>query len=620
MTIYMDKKETPEWESKVCLQIKEEWTNGRQYVSKLNDMYDDIYKMIRGGRPEKNYDWQSNFTLRKAFQITWTFIAYIAQKIYGAYPVISVDGFDDKGCWQRERLLEVWMAKDKYFLVLVLGLLRLVLNGTVFIKKGWRQVLISKEQKGTFPVWDSEGNIAYERGSITASIPKEDRPDDVVLNNKDVVVDWMLKPGQDIKEARFIIHREVVDMASLYNSKINYMNLDNVKFTNLQGTDEAFEHGKARSEDDQDSPPGSSLYKEGEVFERQGIWPVKVNKKGKITPIFDKEEIYSEGTEWRSMIATVAGDTLIRWEENPYGEKTYVAGMMYLDSERWDGIGLIEPAKDILVAQDDNVNAMFDEIWRNLMPPTAMNRYAVHEWDSIKHAPGQVWLMQGPPRDNIYPFPSTNITSDAWQKHALLEGEGQLITPVNHNIQGAGQEKTATLGVLNTQASTGKMDFLIQMIEVSWLIPSSEMSLRFAQMFAHPLTFLTILGEPFKFDRFLNEYKFQPAASSVKLPEQREAEIQQDIQLLQIVQAINNPGTPKIMNQLMSNIFRNRNKPHMAKFFDENFFEPNTEAGNLQMMDRMLGAPSNEQGIEMSGTERGMRESTFQPRMMGGQN
>ena len=619
-----------DWEEKLTGIIIEEWDKGRQHVSKLNTMYEDLYLMLRGERPEKNYDWQSNLTLRKAFQVVWTAISYMSQKIFGASPVIGIQGFDDKGCWQREKLLEVWMAQDKYFLVVVLGLLRLLLNGVVIIKKGWHQVLVTREMEEeiTMPVWDEKGSLSHQVGvtrRVTDAIPLEDRPDDVVINNKDIVTDWMLKPGQSITEGRFIIHREVLDLGTLYASRINYINLDDVSHGTLQETSEAQDSSRTRQEDHMADPPESSIYSEAEIFERQGIFPVKVGKDGKLTPLFDKKEIYKKGTEWRHMIVAVASKTrpvLIRWEENPYKEMTYIAGQMYLDSERWEGMGIVEPAKDVFVAMDDNINAMFDEIWKNLMPPTIFNKFALVEWDTIQHAPAQKWMVGGKPEDAVM-FPrQTDITRDAWQKHLLLDGEGQLITSVTPPTQGMDKSKTATQGMLNAQFSTAKLDFLTKMIEVTWLVPSAQMTMRFAQKFAHPLTFIAILGESFKFDKFYEEYKFIPAASSVMLPEQKEREIQEDIQLIQTLMPMMqaNPGIAKMINQLYANILRNRDKPKMAAMLDEDWFEPQSEGGQMQMMNQGLGigpgAPSNEQGIAMSGLERSTRQNIFQPRGM----
>ncbi len=615
-----------EWQGKVAAIVLREWDLGQTFASDMNDLYEDLYQMLRGGRPKKDYDWQSNFSLRKAFPAVWTLISYVTQKIYGASPVIGISGWDRKGAVQRERLIQTWMERDRYFLILVMGLLRLALNGTVIFKKMWRQTTVSKtmQKEMPIPVWDEEGRLSYVKDTrnIEMTFPIEDRPEDLVLNNKDVVVDWLLKPGQSVREGRFIIHREVLDLASLYSSRIKYMNLDDVPRETAGGTTEAQDHSRLRQEDSQGDIPTSELYCETEIFEREGIWPVKISKKGKITPIFDKEEIYQDDTEWRHMIATVASKSqpvLIRWEENPYGEFNYFDAHMYFDPERWQSVGTIEPVKDIYAAQDDNLNAMFEGIWKGLMPPVIVNQYGVHDWDSIKYAPNQVWKSVGNPSDNFL-FPRmTDIPADAWNKHAMLESEGQLITSVTPGVSGMGKEKTATMGVLNTQYSTGKLDFIVWMLSYTWLIPSAQMSLRFAQKFAHPLTFLTILGEAFKFDRFMNEYKFIPAAPSVKLPEQAEVDVQQDIQLMQIIQAYNNPNTPKIMNYLLSDILRLRNMPQLSQLFDEGYFEPSGEAGNMQMIEKMLtggggGGPSNEQGIPMSAKEQSMRQQTNEPR------
>jgi hypothetical protein len=201
----------------------------------------------------------------------------------------------------------------------------------------------------------------------------------------------------------------------------------------------------------------------------------------------------------------------------------------------------------------------------------------------------------------------SNITRDAWQKHALLDSEIQLMT-VTHAMTGAAKEKTATTNVMNAQMTAGKLDFLVRMFETTGLIPSAQMSVRFAKKFAHPLTFQMILGKPFRYTDWEEQYKYVPAASSVKLEHQKEIETQQDIQLLQITAQIPNPNTPKIMNEIYKNIYRNRGWEELVALLDEDFYEPTSDAGNMQMLDRMMGSkPSNERGIAMSPQEKGVR-------------
>jgi hypothetical protein len=165
--------------------------------------------------------------------------------------------------------------------------------------------------------------------------------------------------------------------------------------------------------------------------------------------------------------------------------------------------------------------------------------------------------------------------------------------------------------------SAGKLDFLIRMVEVTGLIPSAQMDVRFASMFAHPKTFQKILGAQFKYGEFGEEvYNYVPAASSVKLEHQKNAEIQEDLQLMQVFGSFKNPKAAKVMNVFLKNILRNRNMDEEAAMFDEDYFEPSSEAGNVQALNKMIqgGAESNEQGIEQSPTERNVRQQGMQNR------
>lgn len=566
----------PKWQQDIATQISGMWDRGLQFNSQMNDMYDDLYAMLRGERPDKNYDWESNIVLNKTFQVVWKAVSYSIKKIFGASPVIGVDGFNEKGCWQREVLLDAVMNRDAAFQKTVMGLLRLYLNGVTYIKKTYKQ--------------EFEGDI-----------PIVDRPHDVILNNRNVVVDWALAPSQGCREGRFVIHQEKVDINSLYTSKIDYFNLDKLRDLGTERMDEK----RPADRDGKENPPESDIYKETSIMEFQGVFPVKETDNG-LRPV-DKID---KDTKFEMMIIVVADRTVpIRLERHPYGEINIIDAHLYFDPERWESMGMIEPVKDTYTAINDNINMIFDEKNRSLMPPTVFNKYAQIEWDTIQHAPNQKWLVGGNPDEAVF-FPRIPpVSQDGWTIHQLLDAEHQSTTSITPTVEGMGREKTATQGVLNAQFSTDKLDFFVMMIEHTWLRPSAQMNIKFMQMFMHPITFLKILGEPFKFDQLGEDYKFKPVASSVKLEQQKEKEIQEDLQLLQIVQGIPNPNTPKIMNRLLANILRNRDKPEYVKEMqlDEDYFEPGSESGEMQVLNRMRGGASNQNGIPMSTPEKSVR-------------
>lgn len=615
----MAKKKTPEirnWETELVALIDEEWEKGSTYCSDLNELYDDVYAMLRGERPAKSYDWESNIVINKVFQVTWSAIGYLTNKIFGATPVISVQSFDKKGAWQRETILEFWhtlqVSGDKehidYFLVMVMWLLRGLLNGTGILKKTWHQKLkrITKDVQSQVPIGrDEAGNIQYEDVTVkqTKSVPVEDWPHNEVVNNKDIVVDWNLKPGQSIKQGRFVIHRVASkDIDALKRSGL-YDNLDD--FHGAIQSQIAQDHASAKV-DQQSDPPKSSIYSEIDVYERVGELPVTKTEDG---------WEYDPDGDMKHMVAVIGKgadiERVIRFEPNPYGLINYIDMQIYFDEERWQSIGMVEPIKDLCTAMNDNINAAFDGIWQNLFPPTIFNSNYDWEWDTVKYAPHQKWMGDFPtsvhPAQAVYFKEPSTITSDAWRRHTLFDSEIQQMS-VTNSVQGMGREKTATTNVLNAQMSAGKLDFILKMVERTALIPSAQMDIIFAKKFAHPMTFALILGAPFKLADWEDVFRYVPAASSVKLELQRESEITQDIQLLQTIGAVKNPQAPKIMNVILRNIFRNRNWPELADMLDEKFYEPSSDAGELQMMQRIAG-PSNEQGIEMSPTESSVRET-----------
>ena len=598
-----------DWETRLVKQVKDEWDKGTEYVDDLNRLYEKLYKMIRGERPEKNYDWQSNVVINKVFQVCWTTITYMSQKIFGASPIIGVRGKNrgDRGADDRQEILEFWHTfqcstgakHTPFFLVVVMWILRACLNGVGIMKKTWHQRFQT---------------IGGKRVAV------EDWPYNVVVNNRDIRCDWALQPGQSIRQGRFVVHREITDLDALFSSKINYINLDELEVklsaVDTEGRQDAT---IVRQMDDQSTPPDSDIYSEVEIYERVGEYPVyKEKKDGKWIPCFEKEAFYKEKPEavFKHMIITTVPDQnlLIRFEPNPYNEINYIDFHLYLDAERWQSMGQAESISDLQTAISDNINAAFDEIWQNLMPPTVVNKYALWDWDTMQYAPGQRWLVGGNPQDAIKWKESSNITSDSWMKHQLLDNEIQLTSSVTPPMQGMGKEKAATTNIMNAQMSANKMDFLVKMMEITGLVPSAQMDVRFAKKFADPFTFHRILGRPFAYSEYPEEmYKFIPAASSVKLDYQKEVEIQQDMQLMQIIANIPNPNSAKVLNMLIANILRNRDWKEEAALFDENYFEPKSEAGQVEMMNRSIegGSASNQNMLPMTQPERSVRQQSF---------
>ena len=631
-------KQPDDWQEQLAKLVMDEWNNGRSYVDDLNLLYEDIYQMLRGKRPIKTYDWQSNVVVNKVFQIVWTAVPYISQKIFGATPIIGIKGYDKKQAWAREEILEFWNTLNSespehipYFLIIVMLLLRALLNGVGIMKKGWHHVLKVDQKTITIDIPQSlnpeTGEIAESEPftrTIKIETPIEDWPDNHVVNNRNIVGDWLLEPGQSIRAGRFIIHREMMDLDSLYSADIKYMNLEKISPDNSSAqSSERQDKSKLTGIDGQETTPESNVYTDIEIYERQGVFPVyKKKKDGKWIPCFDKEDIYSkDDVKMQHMIATVAksGETsiLIRFDKNPYKELTYIDLHIYLDAERWNSIGMVEPIKDLQVALNDNLNASFDEIWQNLMPPVVVNKFAMWDWDTMQYATGQRWLVGGPPADSIYFKEPGNITADSWRKHGLIDNEIQLTSSITPPMQGLGKEKAATTNVMNAQMSAGKLDFIVKMVEITTLIPSAQMDIRFAKKFAHPKTLETILGKPFTFSDWEEVYKYLPAASSVKLEYQRNQEILQDIQLISVLASVNNPNTAKVINVLWGNILRNRDMPKEAAMFDEEYFSPDSPTGAMQMLQRGMGAgeapASNEKGLPMSGEEEQMRRLTYMP-------
>jgi hypothetical protein len=286
---------------------------------------------------------------------------------------------------------------------------------------------------------------------------------------------------------------------------------------------------------------------------------------------------------------------------------------------------MVEPAKDTIIAMNDIFNGVLDEMWANLMPPVIVNKHALWDWDTMIYAPQQRWLVGGDPMTAANFVQGSAVTRDAWNSYSLLDNEAQQ-TSVTNSMSGAGKEKTATTNVMNAQLSAGKLDFVLKMYEVTALIPSAQMDIRFAKKFAKQETLDLIVTmaakeegkqpEPFSFSDWEEIYTYTPAAASVKTEHLKERETQEDIQLLGILGQIKNPKTAKAQNSILANIFRNRNMPLDADLLDEEFFEPESESGQVNQLMQTMQGKSNQNGVEMSGQEKSVRKQTFKPKVV----
>jgi len=593
----------PRWQKDLCRYVMEEADRGKEHFGGMEDLYQDLYDMFRGERPEKKYDYESNVVLRKAFQIVWKAVSYITQKINGATPIVGVEGFNKRGCLQREVLLDKWYCKNRYFIKLVLGCLGLLLYGQCFIKK----TMVQEFQ-------EINGRM----------IPVKDYPEDTILNNRNVITDWLLPPGKPAQEGRFFIHREVIGLDELYSSKIDYINLDIVddmlEDRGQKTTDSQTGVNLSTSKDQLNDPPDSQFYRPVEIYERQGKMPVRRGKDGKDEPVFDLRKIgENEKIEYKQMVVSIANldiPVLIRFEENPYKEINIINPQLFLDPDRWPAMGMVEPVADMITAIQDNLNMAFDRKNIEAMPPVIFDKFAQVDWDTIVHAPGQKWSVENPQETVVFPS-LPPVPQDVWITHDMLSREVDLTSSVTPTFQGMDKSNTATQGVLNSQFSIEKMDLIVQLIEFTWLRPGAQMSIRFAQKFSSPLTFLMTLGEPFNFDIWEEEYQYEPKAAAVKLDQQKEVEIQQDIQLIQILSTVPNPNTAQVLNYFIGHILRNRNEPKIAALFDEQFGAQqaarNPEKETINGIRTGNAPPSNQNGLAMSQSERSVRNQVSPP-------
>ena len=124
-------------------------------------------------------------------------------------------------------------------------------------------------------------------------VPVEDWPNNVVVGNKDIVFDWLLSPDQSIRQGRFVTHRTVQDLGTLYDDGL-YMNLDKINIEqSSENNDSNQDHSEATSKDSQDTTPNSDIYTDVEIYERVG-----------------KFNVYKENGEWRALLDR--GDTKIK--------------------------------------------------------------------------------------------------------------------------------------------------------------------------------------------------------------------------------------------------------------------------------------------------------------------
>jgi len=594
----------------VCsLVVENEYRIAKQNISsRVSDM-NDIRDMFYCERSRKDYDWQSNIFIPKVPQHIWAGISKMVKMYFSTRDRVKVlpIGKKDKNLSRAaSKLLNRILNKPElhFFVKFVKALVFAFLYGDSTIKGWWVQETeerITGQSPVSSPVFNETGDITginQEVEEIKETIPIKDYFDCQVYDPRNVF--YSPEITHSAQDKRYVIFRSVEDYISLKREagRLNYFNLEKLVEDEQTETDKDTDNVKQKQ---------SAIFKDIEILERLGTFPVRRTAKGDVMPGLDQNGRPLDNAKWEQMIITVANinskPVLIRFDQNKDGFIQVARLYCYIDPHKEHGIGQGTYTKDLQIAINDNFNMRNDSVILNTIGMNIVRKDAAIEWDTIVTAPGNNMMVEEPKEDIIPWRPGVNVT-DAAMQHQLLDTELSRTTAEYPHSMGdmPNRREPATTSLMAQESGNYRNNLIALTLEYTGLSEFYNMVLKLADKYMHARTALEILEDDAQYLDLSGQYNYQPVSVSIEPEAQKMVKIQMLQNLIMTMSKIPNPKTVGIINKLMAEIFTSLGDEY-EDFADLLLDEktPIPAQGKDAGLSALLGGgASNELGMEQS--------------------
>lgn len=485
-----------------------------------------------------NNDWRHNINTGKAFEQVETVLAYLQQAFFP-----NRDWFDavpqEPGYQELAALIKGYtkkkLAESNFISHFEMFLRQMVITGSSVMALPWRYETSKFKKKvkveNTPDIQSTEHGKKAKFKTVTEERTLTNRPDFEVIS----VFDTFLDPEAiSIQESDFVrrIVKTKAELHDLVDSGYykNVTPIDVVK-ANAYGANATYNSQRRSTEDLLHSFQGITL--------EQGFsW----NQRVELYEYWG--DVTVDGKVYRDVTATIMGDKLLRFENNPYWcGKPFVYGTYTPVVHSITALGVVEPSLgllhefNILTNQRlDNLELSIDSMWEYINDGTLQP-------EDIFTKPGRVFPVSQP--DTLRPIQMPQAYTITYDESAVLEqridknaGTGALVSA---NAARDAERVTAAEVRATRQAGGNRLSGVHKHIEETSLIPLLDKLFRLFQQFVNEDDVVRIPGEnPGEFDYASVgeeelQFNFKLVPVGADHVADREFEISQRMQFLQVV-------------------------------------------------------------------------------------
>ena len=439
-----------------------------------------------------------------------------------------------------------------------------------------------------------------------------------------------------IQEKDWVIIRSEKTYEQLKADQLSmgYFNLEELKKvqapTETQTSRETYnKQTGANQQETKQSKPVNKYY---DILERFGkYWCIiedwdEQGNPSEVSPGIDERGEIKENAELHEVIMTFALNEgtkkLIRFQLQPYKDaegnriKPLVRGICYIHPTSDNGLGDGKFARELQTGINDTFNMSNDRVSLATMPILKGKKYSVDDYSTVYFEPGHMWELENP--DDIQEVQISDNIEGAMAQMGMLTNKMQQVTSIYPTTMGSLPEysgTTATAVAGAEQRTNARTNYKSLTYENTFLSEFYWMILQMTYQFAKEETAFKLMGQKaYNFDP-TKDYFYKPVSQTIEPEQSKTLKVQRWTQILGYVTQIGHPDTVKIVNYVLTQMFKYMGD-EFVNFSDkllnpEKPIQPEGAAGGESAQPGVLpSGTSNQYGVQQSAGENNVREAT----------
>lgn len=311
------------------------------------------------------------------------------------------------------------------------------------------------------------------------------------VSNTDIFLDWF-----DIEQPRFIMHRVHRTPSDLTKSARS-------GFYDAQAVENAIKKSSKKN-----TPMGEELTKEDLYAEVDRAVFDDTIELIEVIEYWGKYDLDGDGVE-EEIVATIAErEFLLRIEKNPFvppdGKEALRPFVIvpFIPTKEPYGVGLIEPALDLLDEMNTKRNQRIDNVNKVIDPPLLANKFAGLDYETLEYRQGNIvwWTPTGgqTAKDALNYLPMPDVTGSIREEVSMIDRDIQATTGVFPQFAGqpAQRRETATTTVALQQAASKRFQSIMEMFTMNALLKIARHFFVYNQIYMPKQNFVIPVNNP----------------------------------------------------------------------------------------------------------------------------